>query len=341
MSSFIDLIETFEIPILTAESYGDKIDGLLNRFPRFDWIERYRIALPQKYPKTADDYVSMKFCVIGRVPVYGIYNSCDLELIAVCVEKILYAIDDYYCDLDPNLVPGLTFQRLNLGIRHSSLAVSQSLSYTKKTMCSAISMLSLGYTPDKKDEWIDAFVLLRGITTQAVRFSGMHAHVQVAFHKFPDAEHIPHEICLTIQPKWRQVSKAIREGKLPYLYKYYDVYVGKICNTSVSSFSYSNTVQLIDYGDKTKGKKICTTNDDSNGQGEQSKIKSKYEKITGQASLVLGATQKLDFGKTKSLELCGTSEAAFPGMLDVTRRTLAAAALGARQKRLCQQIQVN
>lgn len=69
-------------------------------------------------------------------------------------------------------------------------AVSQSLSYTKKTISSAVSILSLGYTSGKKDEWTDAFVLLRGITTQAVRFCSMQSHVQSGFYLTPDAPNV-------------------------------------------------------------------------------------------------------------------------------------------------------
>ncbi|KAL8124858.1 hypothetical protein AgCh_012497 [Apium graveolens] len=289
MSSFIDLIETFELHTMTSKIYGKKIDDLLERYPRLNSYQIFRMALPQKFPKTADDYVSMKFCIIGRFPVYGVYTKNNLQLIAVCVEGTLFAIDD--CDLDPNLVPDLTFFRVNLGIRHSSLAVSQSLSYTKKTMCSAISTLSLGYTLGKKDEWTDAFVLLTGMTTQAVRFCTMHSHVQYGFLHIGDAEHIPHSICLSLQPKWKQVSKAIREGKLPYLYKFYDPFVRKICYAGVSKFSSANSVQLIDYGDRDKaeGTKF-SKHDGSDGQIEGSKIKSKCENITGAA---LGATQNV------------------------------------------------
>ncbi|KAK1383422.1 hypothetical protein POM88_021157 [Heracleum sosnowskyi] len=330
MSSFIDLIETFEIPALTSKIYSEKIDGLVNRFPRLNKSDEYRIVLPQKFPKTADDYVSMKFCVMGRFPVFGIYNKRDLQLIAVCVEKVLYAIDD--CDLDPEFVPDLTVMNVYLGVRHSPLAVSQSLSYTKKTIYSAVSILSLGYTLDKKVEWTDAFVLLRGITTQAVRFSRMQSHVRTGFYLTPDGPHVPHPICLSLLPKWRDVSKSIREGKSTYSYNYYDYDNDKIRSAGVCAFSYANSVQLIDDGDRTKGKKFRRRNDDSNGQMDRSKMNSKYEKFTGQAAPALGASPNLGVDKTKSLELCGTSEAAYPGNSDVFRRTLAAASLGASQK---------
>lgn len=118
MSVFIELVETFCLPTLTEESYYDKISGLLDRYPKRG--RAFRSVLPENDPKTADDYVSMKFCTIGRVPVYGIYNKSDLQLSAVCVQGTLFAIDD--CDLDPNLVPDLQFHRVILDIRHSSLA---------------------------------------------------------------------------------------------------------------------------------------------------------------------------------------------------------------------------
>lgn len=134
------------------------------------------------------------------------------------------------------------------------LAVSESLSYTKHTISSAASTLSLGYALEKKDEWTDAFVLLRGITTQAVRFTYMQSHVMTGFYKRPDAAHVPFPNCLSLIPKWRQVSKAVREEKLPYSYKFYDIDDGKICNGGVSDCSSINTVQLIDDGDGKKRK---------------------------------------------------------------------------------------
>ncbi|KAK1383433.1 hypothetical protein POM88_021168 [Heracleum sosnowskyi] len=267
---------------------------------------------------------------MGRFPVFGIYNKRDLQLIAVCVEKVLYAIDD--CDLDPEFVPDLTVMNVYLGVRHSPLAVSQSLSYTKKTIYSAVSILSLGYTLDKKVEWTDAFVLLRGITTQAVRFSRMQSHVRTGFYLTPDAPHVPHPICLSFLPKWRDVSKSIREGKSTYSYNYYDLDDDKIRSAGVCEFSSANSVQLIDDGDRTKGKKFRRRNDDSNGQMDRSKMNSKYEKFTGQAAPALGASQKPDIDNTESLELCGTSESMCLRMSGVSRRTLAASVLGARQK---------
>lgn len=117
MSLFIDLVETFELPYLTHRTYNAKIEGLLNSFPRLEGNNKFRTVLPHKYPKTADDYVSMKLCIIGRVPVYGIYNRRDLKLIAVCVQGTLFAIDD--CDLNPHLVPDLRFQRVRLNVKHS------------------------------------------------------------------------------------------------------------------------------------------------------------------------------------------------------------------------------
>ncbi|KAK1392465.1 hypothetical protein POM88_011521 [Heracleum sosnowskyi] len=200
------------------------------------------------------------------------------------------------------------------------------------TILEKVSTLSLGYTLDKKVECPDAFVLLRGITTQTVRFSRMQSHVLTGFYLTPDAPHVPHPICLSLLPKWRDVSKSIREGKSTYSYNYYDYDDDKIRSFGVCEFYSANSVQLIDDGDRTKGKKFRRRNDYSNGQMDRSKMNSKYEKFTGQAAPALGASPNLGVDKTKSLELCGTSEAAYPGNSDVFRRTLAAASLGASQK---------
>ncbi|KAK1378586.1 hypothetical protein POM88_025330 [Heracleum sosnowskyi] len=204
--------------------------------------------------------------------------------------------------------------------------------HSAHTILEKVSTLSLGYTLDKKVEWTDAFVLLRGITTQTVRFSRMQSHVLTGFYLTPDAPHVPHPICLSLLPKWRDVSKSIREGKSTYSYNYYDYDDDKIRSAGVCEFSSANSVQLIDDGDRTKGKKFRRRNDYSNGQMDRSKMNSKYEKFTGQAAPALGASPNLGVDKTKSLELCGTSEAAYPGNSDVFRRTLAAASLGASQK---------
>lgn len=333
MSRFIDVVESFEIRAMKAQTYREKIVGLLESFPKFERDERYRIVLPHKNPKAADDYVSMKFCLRGRPPVYGIYNRRDLELIAVCVKGILYAIDD--CDLDPNLVPDLAYVRLNLGIGQSSLLVSKNLSYTKSAMCAAVSMLSLGYTPGKKDEWTDAVVLLTGMTTQAVRLSVMLDHVNSGFYEMADIYNVPHVSVLSLQANWSKISKAIREDKLPYLFEYYDYDEdGKIniCRGQVTSCGTGYELRLIDDADRTEEKKVRRRNVDSNGQREGSKTKINYKESTGQAAPVLGANRKLEIEKNKSLEICGTSESAYLGMLGVFRWTLAAAALGARQK---------
>ncbi|KAK1358100.1 hypothetical protein POM88_051356 [Heracleum sosnowskyi] len=62
MSRFIDLVETFEISALTSATYDEKIDGLLRRFPKYESDENFRTVLPHKFPRTADDYISLKLC---------------------------------------------------------------------------------------------------------------------------------------------------------------------------------------------------------------------------------------------------------------------------------------
>lgn len=121
MSLFIDLVETFDFSTITSEEYSEKIDGLLNRFPKFKKDCRYRTVLPQKFAKSADDYISIKLCTKGRVPIYGIYAKMDLNLVAVCVQGIVFALDTPG-DFHASFVPDLKFRKVYLGIQHTSLA---------------------------------------------------------------------------------------------------------------------------------------------------------------------------------------------------------------------------
>ncbi|KAK1358032.1 hypothetical protein POM88_051288 [Heracleum sosnowskyi] len=216
MSRFIDLIETFDFTSLDYGSYGEKIDDLVKRFPKYENDDRFRTVLPNKFNKTVDDYVSMKFCIKGRYPIYGIYSRRDFNLVGVCVHgNIMYALDD--CDLHPSFVPDLNVRKLYLGIQYTPLATRETLNYTKKCMRSAISTLSLGYTPQKKNEWCEAVVLLTGMTSQAVRFCKMKDHVQsgLLYTTARDtAEHDGRYVLdvsdIALQNRWNKVSKAIR-----------------------------------------------------------------------------------------------------------------------------------
>lgn len=121
MSRFIDLVETFDFTALSFDTYGEKIDGLLERFPKLEKNDKFRIVLPSKFLRTADDYVSIKFCITGRHPIYGIYNRRDLDLVGVCVHgDVMYGLDDF--DLHPSFVPDLKVHKLCLGINYTPLA---------------------------------------------------------------------------------------------------------------------------------------------------------------------------------------------------------------------------
>lgn len=121
MSRFIDLVETFDFSTETFYTYGQKIEGLLKRFPKYENDDNFRTVLPHKFGLTADDYVSVKLCTTGRYPIHGIYSRRDFDLVGVCVPgNIMYALD--HCDLHPSLVPDLNVRKLRLGIQDSDLA---------------------------------------------------------------------------------------------------------------------------------------------------------------------------------------------------------------------------
>lgn len=264
MSRFIDLVETFDFTCsaTSEESYGEKIDGLLKRYPKYEKNDRFRTVLPGKYFKTADDYISMKFCTLGRYPIYGIYSRRDLNLVGVCVHgNILYALDD--CDLHPSFVPDLQFRKLLLEIQYSPLATRETLNYTYKCICSAISTLSLGYTPQKKNEWCEALVLLTGITSQAVRFRIMKKHVRRGLlYKTP---HSPlsfngryeffSSVLVAMQNRWNKISKAIRRGKYPYVFSFYES-SGEYVTSAMCKVMARGDVLFINDRDKTKGEKF-------------------------------------------------------------------------------------
>ncbi|KAK1358106.1 hypothetical protein POM88_051362 [Heracleum sosnowskyi] len=95
-------------------------------------------------------------------------------------------------------------------------------------MCSAISTLSLGYAPEKKNEWCESIVLLTGMTTQAVRFHVMRSHIQAALRSLRTSDSTTcggrfeqANINLAMQSRWNKISKAFRRGEDPYIFSYY------------------------------------------------------------------------------------------------------------------------
>ncbi|KAK1358114.1 hypothetical protein POM88_051370 [Heracleum sosnowskyi] len=277
MSLFIDLVETFDFHTLTGYTYPKKIDGLLKRFPKYEKNDNYRTVLPNKLPKTSDDYISMKFCTVGRLPIYGIYSRRDLNLVAVCVEgNVMYAFDD--CDLHPSFVPDLKFRKVYLGIQYTPLATRETLNYTKECMCSAISTLSLGYTPEKKNEWCDAIVLLTGITSEAVRFPDMIFHIQIGLHSTTNGANFEfHNEYISLRKRWNKISMAIRRGEFPFIFSYYtsdDMFITGSIGGEILARS---RVSLINDKDKTKAEKSRGRNDQWNGQMDNSTRKREEE----------------------------------------------------------------
>ncbi|KAK1358300.1 hypothetical protein POM88_051556 [Heracleum sosnowskyi] len=269
MSSFIDLVETFDFTNLAYESYCEKIDGLLKRFPVYEKDDRFQTVLPSEFLRTADDYFSIKFCVIGRYPIYGIYNKRDLDLVGVCVEgDVMYALDD--CDLHPSFVPDLQLHKLSLGIQYTPLATRETLNYTRKCMCSAISTLSLGYTPQKKNDWCEAIVLLTGMTSQAVRFPVMKYHVagglgyRTAHGMEHDGRYMLFANYKALQNRWNKLSRAIRRGEYPYFYSHYND-IGQYSVSSVTDYRPEYYVSLINDKDKTRKQKFRRKLDKWNG----------------------------------------------------------------------------
>ncbi|XP_074375193.1 uncharacterized protein LOC141716941 [Apium graveolens] len=277
MSRFIDLVETFDFTTLSFDTYGEKIDHLLKRFPKFEKNDNYRTVLPSKFLKTADDYVSIKFCTLGRYPIYGIYNSRDLDLVGVCVHgDVMYALDDF--DLHPSFVPDLKVHKLCLGIQYSPLATREILSYRKNCMCSAISTLSLGFTPQKKNEWCEAIVLLAGFTTQAVRFSVMKYHVQKGIgNGFRySGRYLLSARDRAMQNRWNKLSRAMREGEYPYVFSHYSDH-GTYTVGCVTGFVARHKVSLINDKDKTRRLKFRRRLDKWNGPLENGTRKREEE----------------------------------------------------------------
>ncbi|XP_074375195.1 uncharacterized protein LOC141716943 [Apium graveolens] len=311
MSRFINLVETFDFTTLSFETYGEKIDDLLKRFPKFEKDDNYRTVLPSKFLKTADDYVSIKFCTLGRYPVYGIYNSRDLDLVGVCVHgDVMYALDDF--DLHPSFVPDLKVHKLCLGIQYSPLATRETVSYTKNCMCSAISTLSLGFTPQKKNEWCEAIVLVSGLTTQAVRFSEMKYFAQkgIGFgykgrYTLPVRE-------IAVQNRWNKLSRAMRDGEYPYVFSHYSD-IGTYNAGCVTELGARDTVSLINDKGKTRRQKFRRRLDRWNGplengirkREEECKkrmILEKQERIAKINSSVVGSMHGFWYGSVRNLK---------------------------------------
>ncbi|KAK1358113.1 hypothetical protein POM88_051369 [Heracleum sosnowskyi] len=258
---FIDLVEIFDFTTLRNIPYREKIDGFLQRFPKYENDESFQTVLPHKFPKTADDYVSVKLWTRGRYPIYGIYDKRDFNLVVVCVEEnIMYDLDD--CDLHASLVPDLNVRKLHLGIQDSDLATRETPSFTKAFMCSAISTLSLGYTPEKKSEWCEAIVLLTGMTTQAVRFHKMKRHVIGGLRYVKaydlmsyDGRYEQNDMNMALQSRWNKISKALRRGELPLIFSYYTKN-GIYNNNALSHYLAQTTVSLINDKDKRKQEKF-------------------------------------------------------------------------------------
>ncbi|XP_074324958.1 uncharacterized protein LOC141716687 isoform X2 [Apium graveolens] len=280
MSLFIDLVETFDFTTLTRKQYSEKIDALLNRFPRFKKDCRYRTVLPQKLAKSADDYISIRLCTKGRVPIHGIYAKMDLNLVAVCVQGIVFALDS--TDFHASFVPDLVFRKVYLGIQHTPLAVTRTVSYTKETMCCAISTLSLGYSPQKKFQWCNAIVLLAGITSQAARFTEMKRHIEHGINVviFGRGGFYPESALLGIFSRWNKISKAVRRGECPYIFTSY-IQNGRStepCPRTVSEESSGwMTLSLINDKDRAKREKLKRVKNEWDEKRKRKRIKRKRE----------------------------------------------------------------
>ncbi|KAK1357741.1 hypothetical protein POM88_050997 [Heracleum sosnowskyi] len=254
MSKFIDNVETFDFT--TDQYYSEKIDGLLKRFPKYEKDDRFRTVLPDRIIKTADDFISMKFCTRGRVPIHVIYNRRDFNLIGVCVETIMYLLDDASCHFHSSFVPDLKVRKVVLGIQDTPLATHETLNYTKQSICSAISTLSLGYMPEKKNEWCDAIVLLIGMTSQAVRFHNMNNQIRIGMNITSNVNRFElSNILLATQNRWNKISKAIRKREFPYVFSYY-MNSGMYITGSVTEFFAKCNVSLINDKEKTKREKL-------------------------------------------------------------------------------------
>ncbi|KAK1358087.1 hypothetical protein POM88_051343 [Heracleum sosnowskyi] len=294
MSRFIDLVETFDFTSLEYSSYGKKIEGLLKRFPKYENDDRFRTVLPHKSIRTVDDYISMKFCTNGRYPIYGIYRRRDLDLVGVCVQgNIMYALDN--CDLHPSFVPDLNVRKLHLGIQDSHLTTRETPKYVMEFMRSAISTLSLGYMPEKKNEWCVAIVLLTGMTTQAVRFRKMKSHVADGLHIVTnyEARHQLDNVFLGMQKRWNKFSKAIRREEYPFVYSIYLNY-GYYIPSCTGQYMAGKQVSLISDKSKTKREIFKRRTNRWNGPLGNSKRKRKEQCKRALVMEGYGMKQKID-----------------------------------------------
>lgn len=144
------------------------------------------------------------------------------------------------------------------------LAAREMLSYTKNSLCSAISVLSLGFTPQKKNEWCEAIVLLAGFTSQAVRFSLMKYHVQKGIGFGYTGRYLLPARDRAMQNRWSKLSKAMMKGEYPYVFSHYFDH-GTYTVGCVTEFIARRKVSLINDKDKTKRRKFRRRLDKWNG----------------------------------------------------------------------------
>lgn len=156
------------------------------------------------------------------------------------------------------------------------------VSYTKETMCCAISTLSLGYSPQKKFHWCNAILLLTGITSQAARFTEMKRHVESGLNVeiigrggfFPDSK------VLGVFSRWNKISKAIRSGECPFIFTAY-IRNGRSTKPSTRTVSEEfmgwMTLSLINDKDRTKREKIKRIKNEWDEKRKRKRIKRKRE----------------------------------------------------------------
>lgn len=132
--------------------------------------------------------------------------------------------------------------------------------------------------PEKKNEWTDAIVLLRGMTTQAVRFRNMKGHVGQGLTIKAHVPHIPHYRDLRLHNRWHDISKAVRREEYPYRYN--------LCNNnnkfrtdSMQLYCIQYTVALIDYGDGLKRENFSRKYTKESGQSKGSHDKHVHEQL--------------------------------------------------------------
>lgn len=165
-------------------------------------------------------------------------------------------------------------------------------------MCSAISTLSLGYKPEKKTEWCDAIVLLRGMTTQAVRFPDMNYHILTGLHRRSNVNRFELDnLYLAAQNRWNKISKAIRKGDFPYVFSYYMNH-GIYTTRSVDHYFAKGSVSLISNKDITKKKKLRRKNGKWNGPVGKRRRKREEER---RRIFLIERSKRLEAAKTNQI----------------------------------------